>query len=127
MSDWVCSFDTLSPRCLASVAGSGMGGRCRNPVVRRMNQGSCFAGGESFRGGASEGPARVERGRSMRSIAGPGNRAISRHQPRDAWELGLSYRKQATRYRRPERCFQRPAGPPGCSGPCPPLRPTRTS
>ena len=58
-----------------------MGGQRRNAVVRPLNRGSCFAGVKSFRDEDSEGPARVERGRSMISIAGPGM-GISRHQPR---------------------------------------------
>ena len=63
------------------AAGSGMVGRCRNAVARPMNPESCFAGVESFPDEDSEGPARVERGRSMRSRGGSGM-GISRHQPR---------------------------------------------
>ena len=79
-----------------------MGGQRRNAVVRAMNQGSCFAGGESFRGGDSEGPARVEREKAC--VPWP---AGNGHLSSPAEALGSA-----------------PAAPPECSGSRPP--PTRT-
>ena len=91
-----------------------------------INQGSRFAGVESFRGGDSEGPARVKRGRSMRYR---GDRGIGHPTPPaevpGRWGCRMRSRLFGTRGR--SDSFQQPAAPPGCSGPRPPPLPTRTS